>query len=64
MNIDFTKGDFEFENEPAIKGNQFNTFYPIIGAGTYANSHFAGVSCTGHGEYFIKNVEPKLTNNE
>lgn len=29
---------------------------PIIGAGTYANSHFAGVSCTGHGEYFIKNV--------
>lgn len=29
---------------------------PIIGAGTYAHSHFAGVSCTGHGEYFIKNV--------
>lgn len=29
---------------------------PIIGAGTYANSHFAGVSCTGHGEYFITNV--------
>ncbi len=29
---------------------------PIIGAGTYANSNFAGVSCTGHGEYFIKNA--------
>lgn len=29
---------------------------PIIGAGTYANSFYAGVSCTGHGEYFIKNV--------
>lgn len=29
---------------------------PIIGAGTYANNDFAGVSCTGHGEYFIKNA--------
>ncbi len=29
---------------------------PIIGAGTYANSKFAGVSCTGHGEYFITYV--------
>jgi beta-aspartyl-peptidase (threonine type) len=29
---------------------------PIIGAGTYANSEVAGVSCTGHGEYFIKNA--------
>ncbi len=28
---------------------------PIIGAGTYAN-HLVGVSCTGHGEYFIRNV--------
>lgn len=28
---------------------------PIIGAGTYANNHTCGVSCTGHGEYFIKN---------
>lgn len=26
---------------------------PIIGAGTYANNHVA-VSCTGHGEYFIR----------
>lgn len=28
---------------------------PIIGAGTYAND-LVGVSCTGHGEYFIRNV--------
>jgi beta-aspartyl-peptidase (threonine type) len=29
---------------------------PIIGAGTYANNTTVGVSCTGHGEYFIRNV--------
>lgn len=29
---------------------------PIIGAGTYANNTTCGVSCTGHGEYFIRNV--------
>jgi len=29
---------------------------PIIGAGTYANNKTCGVSCTGHGEYFIKNA--------
>lgn len=28
---------------------------PIIGAGTYANETM-GVSCTGHGEYFIRKV--------
>jgi len=27
---------------------------PIIGAGTYANNTTCGVSCTGHGEYFIR----------
>jgi len=27
---------------------------PIIGAGTYANNNTCGVSCTGHGEYFIR----------
>lgn len=26
---------------------------PIIGAGTYANANY-GISCTGHGEYFIR----------
>ncbi len=29
---------------------------PIIGAGTYANNKTCGVSSTGHGEYFIRNV--------
>jgi len=28
---------------------------PIIGAGTYADNNGAAVSCTGHGEYFIRN---------
>ncbi len=27
---------------------------PIIGAGTYANNNSCGVSCTGHGEFFIR----------
>ncbi|MBT8233458.1 MAG: isoaspartyl peptidase/L-asparaginase [Bacteroidia bacterium] len=27
---------------------------PIIGAGTYADNQTCGVSCTGHGEYFIR----------
>ncbi len=27
---------------------------PIIGAGTYANNNTCAVSCTGHGEYFIR----------
>ncbi len=29
---------------------------PIIGAGTYANNSTCAVSCTGHGEYFIRYV--------
>lgn len=29
---------------------------PIIGAGTYANNSTCAVSCTGHGEFFIRNV--------
>jgi len=29
---------------------------PIIGAGTYANNATCAVSCTGHGEYFIRYV--------
>jgi beta-aspartyl-peptidase (threonine type) len=27
---------------------------PVIGAGTYANNQTCGVSCTGHGEYYIR----------
>ncbi len=29
---------------------------PIIGAGTYADNETCAVSCTGHGEYFMKAV--------
>lgn len=29
---------------------------PIIGAGTYADNACCGISATGHGEYFIRNV--------
>ena len=29
---------------------------PIIGAGTYANNDTCAISCTGHGEYFIRAV--------
>jgi beta-aspartyl-peptidase (threonine type) len=29
---------------------------PIIGAGTYANNKTCAVSCTGHGEYFMRSV--------
>jgi len=29
---------------------------PIIGAGTYADNKTCAVSCTGHGEYFMKGV--------
>lgn len=29
---------------------------PIIGAGTYANNATCAVSCTGHGEYFMRGV--------
>jgi beta-aspartyl-peptidase (threonine type) len=27
---------------------------PVIGAGTYANNNTCGISCTGHGEYYIR----------
>jgi L-asparaginase / beta-aspartyl-peptidase len=29
---------------------------PLVGAGTYANNKTCAVSCTGHGEYFIRAV--------
>ena len=29
---------------------------PIIGSGTYANNNTCAVSCTGHGEYFMRGV--------
>lgn len=32
---------------------------PIIGAGTYANNNTCAISCTGHGEFFIRAVDRK-----
>ena len=29
---------------------------PVIGSGTYANNHTCAVSCTGHGEFFLRAV--------
>jgi beta-aspartyl-peptidase (threonine type) len=29
---------------------------PVIGAGTYANNATCGISCTGHGEFFLRAV--------
>ncbi len=29
---------------------------PMIGAGTYANNNTCAISCTGHGEFFIRSV--------
>ena len=39
-----------------MTNKRFNRFgdVPIIGAGTYADNSTCGVSCTGHGEYFIR----------
>jgi len=39
-----------------MTNKKYNRFgdVPIIGAGTYANNETCAVSCTGHGEYFIR----------
>ncbi|NNK90362.1 MAG: isoaspartyl peptidase/L-asparaginase [Saprospiraceae bacterium] len=39
-----------------MTGKKFNRIgdSPVIGAGTYANNKTCGVSCTGHGEFFIR----------
>ena len=39
-----------------LTGKQFGRIgdSPIIGAGTYADNRTCAVSCTGHGEYFIR----------
>ena len=29
---------------------------PVVGAGTYANNSSAAISCTGHGEFFIRGI--------
>jgi len=39
-----------------MTNKRYNRFgdVPIIGAGTYANNNTCAVSCTGHGEFFIR----------
>ena len=39
-----------------MTNKRYNRFgdVPIIGAGTYADNSTCGVSCTGHGEFFIR----------
>ena len=39
-----------------MTNKRYNRFgdVPIIGAGTYANNKTCAISCTGHGEYFIR----------
>jgi beta-aspartyl-peptidase (threonine type) len=41
-----------------MTNKQFNRIgdTPIIGAGTYANNETCAISCTGHGEFFIRAV--------
>jgi len=41
-----------------MTNKRYNRFgdVPIIGAGTYANNATCGVSCTGHGEFFMRYV--------
>ncbi len=41
-----------------MQGKQYGRVgdVPVIGAGTYARNETVAVSCTGHGEYFIREV--------
>ncbi len=46
LNVDFSKGDFEIENEPLLNTETVNKFYPTIGAGTflYSDDWYVGLS--------------------
>ena len=46
LNVDFSKGDFEIENEPLLNTETLNKFYPTIGAGTflYSDDWYVGLS--------------------
>lgn len=46
LDIDFSKGDFEFLNEPLLSTATINKFYPVIGAGAflYADDWYLGLS--------------------
>ena len=46
LNVDFSKGVFEIENEPLLNTETLNKFYPTIGAGTflYSDDWYVGLS--------------------
>jgi len=46
LNVDFSKGDFEFQNEPLLNANELSKFYPVIGTGAfmYAPNWYVGLS--------------------
>ena len=46
LNVDFSKGSFEIENEPLLNTETVNKFYPTIGAGTflYSDDWYVGLS--------------------
>lgn len=35
LDVDFSKGDFEVENDPILQNQQVNSFYPTVGAGVF-----------------------------
>ena len=46
LNVDFSKGSFEIEDEPLLNTETINKFYPTIGAGTflYSDDWYLGIS--------------------
>ncbi len=46
LDLDFSKGNFQNPGEPLIGGQNFNEFYPVVGAGLfmYGEQWYAGLS--------------------
>lgn len=46
LNLDYSKGTFENPGEPLIGAQDFNQFYPVVGAGVFAYGEqwYAGIS--------------------
>jgi len=46
LNVDFSKGDFEVENDPLLRSQDVNNFYPTVGAGVflYEPNWYLGIS--------------------
>lgn len=44
--VDFSRGNFQIDNEPLLSTQQLNEFYPIVGAGVflYAEDWYVGLS--------------------